>query len=92
MRTAFIAGAVTTVVVTIMAAACAAFVSWVTGVPFNAALIAFAPGGLETMAAMAVMMHVDTTYVGSHHVIRLIFLSFLMPWVMGRVKREEKNG
>lgn len=91
MRTAFIAGGLTTLVVTVMAAACAAFVSRMTGVPFNAALIAFAPGGLETMAAMAVMMHVDTTYVGSHHVIRLIFLSFLMPWVMGRVRREEKR-
>lgn len=89
MRTAFVAGGVTTIVVTITAAAFAALVSWVTGVPFNAALIAFAPGGLETMAAMAVMMHVDTTYVGSHHVIRLILLSFLMPWALGRLKRGE---
>ncbi|MCA0256602.1 MAG: AbrB family transcriptional regulator [Proteobacteria bacterium] len=92
MRTAFIAGGVTTVVVTILSAASAALVSWVTGVPFNAALIAFAPGGLETMAAMAVMMHVDATYVGSHHVLRLIFLSFLMPWAMSRErKRQEGN-
>lgn len=88
MRTAFIAGGLTTVVVTAIAVACAVFVSHMTGVPFNAALIAFSPGGLETMAAMAVMMHVDTTYVGSHHVLRLIFLSFLMPWVLGR---EEKR-
>lgn len=87
MRTAFIAGGVTTVVVTILSAASAALVSWITGVPFNAALIAFAPGGLETMAAMAVMMHVDATYVGSHHVLRLIFLSFLMPWAMSRERK-----
>ncbi|MCX8996169.1 AbrB family transcriptional regulator [Rhizobiaceae bacterium BDR2-2] len=91
MRTAFIAGAITTVVVTIMAAACAALVSSVIGVPFNAALIAFAPGGLETMAAMAVIMHVDTTYVGSHHVLRLIFLSFLMPWAMSRLQRNGES-
>ncbi len=88
MRTAFIAGIVTTIVVTIMAAAFAALAAWGAGVPFNAALIAFAPGGLETMSAMAVMMHVDATYVGSHHVLRLIFLSFLMPWVMTRVRRQ----
>lgn len=89
MRNAFLAGGLTTVVVTILSAASAAFVSWATGVPFNAALIAFAPGGLETMAAMAVMMHVDATYVGSHHVLRLVFLSFLMPWAMSRMTARE---
>jgi hypothetical protein len=51
-------------------------------------MIAYSPGGLETMAAMAVMMHADTAYVGSHHVIRLLFLSVLMPLVMGKDARK----
>jgi uncharacterized membrane protein AbrB (regulator of aidB expression) len=54
-------------------------------------MIAFAPGGLETMAAMAVMMHADTAYVGSHHVLRLLFLSVLMPLVMGKDARRKPD-
>ncbi|MDG3575141.1 AbrB family transcriptional regulator [Rhizobium sp. YJ-22] len=82
MRRAFVAGAVTTLLVTLLAGLASWLVSWLTGVPLNAVLIAFAPGGLETMAAMAVMMHVDATYVGSHHVLRLLFLSVFMPLVV----------
>lgn len=82
MRKAFLAGGVVTVAVVLLASIVALLVSRLTGVPINAVMIAFAPGGLETMAAMAVMMHADTAYVGSHHVLRLLFLSVLMPWVL----------
>lgn len=84
VKTAIMAG----VVVTAIAGGIAVFVSWITGVPLNAVLIAFAPGGLETMAAMAVMMHVDATYVGAHHVLRLLFLSVFMPLLMRRKPAE----
>lgn len=82
------AGAVVTVAVVVLACSVAVLVSRLTGVPLNAVMIAFAPGGLETMAAMAVMMHADTAYVGSHHVLRLLFLSVLMPFVIGKQARE----
>lgn len=84
MRTAFVAGAVVTVVVVALAAVIAALVSWLTSVPVDAALIAFAPGGLETMAAMAVMLNAQPTYVGAHHILRLLILSALMPYVLRR--------
>ncbi|MDD1497360.1 AbrB family transcriptional regulator [Agrobacterium sp. CNPSo 3708] len=87
MRKAFLAGAVVTVAVVVLACSIAVLVSSLTGVPLNAVMIAFAPGGLETMAAMAVMMHADTAYVGSHHVLRLLFLSVLMPFVIGKQAR-----
>lgn len=82
MRKAFLAGGVVTIAVVLLASIVALLVSRLIGVPINAVMIAFAPGGLETMAAMAVMMHADTAYVGSHHVLRLLFLSVLMPWVL----------
>jgi membrane AbrB-like protein len=88
IRMAFVAGGVVTVVVTALAAAIAFAVSHITGVPLAAALIAFAPGGLETMAAMAVMLHADPTYVGAHHVLRLMVLSVLMPFVLGKDARK----
>ncbi|WP_313616061.1 AbrB family transcriptional regulator [Agrobacterium sp.] len=89
LQRAFIAGAVLTVVVVAIAGAIALAISNLTGVPLNAVMIAFAPGGLETMAAMAIMMHADATYVGSHHILRLLFLSFLMPAVLKRTTRLE---
>lgn len=82
MRKAFLAGGVVTVAVVLLASIAAVLISRLIGVPLNAVMIAFAPGGLETMAAMAVMMHADAAYVGSHHVLRLLFLSVLMPWVL----------
>ena len=82
MRKAFLAGGVVTVAVVVLASIVAVVISRLIGVPLNAVMIAFAPGGLETMAAMAVMMHADAAYVGSHHVLRLLFLSVLMPWVL----------
>ncbi|MFB9950233.1 AbrB family transcriptional regulator [Rhizobium puerariae] len=88
LRLAFVAGGVVTVVVTVLAAAIAGGVSHLTGVPLDAALIAFAPGGLETMSAMAVMLQADPTYVGAHHVLRLMFLSALMPLVLGKEARQ----
>ncbi|WJR68035.1 AbrB family transcriptional regulator [Neorhizobium sp. CSC1952] len=88
LRTAFVAGGVVTIVVTVLAAAIAGSVSYLTGVPLDAALIAFAPGGLETMSAMAVMLHADPTYVGAHHVLRLLFLSVLMPLMLGKDARQ----
>ncbi|MCV6546465.1 MAG: AbrB family transcriptional regulator [Cohaesibacter sp.] len=50
--------------------------------PLAQLLIAFAPGGLEAMAAMAVIMDVDTTFVAAQHVFRLFFLSFLAPMML----------
>ncbi|KQQ56516.1 ammonia monooxygenase [Rhizobium sp. Leaf311] len=91
MRKAFVAGGVVTIAVMLLASIIAVLVSKLTGVPMNAVMIAFSPGGLETMAAMAVMMHADTAYVGSHHVLRLLFLSVLMPLVMGRDARRKQD-
>ncbi len=88
VRKGFVAGFVVTIAVMVIAGSIAWMISHVTGVPLNAVMIAYSPGGLETMAAMAVMMHADTAYVGSHHVIRLLFLSVLMPLVMGKDARK----
>ncbi|NTJ41146.1 AbrB family transcriptional regulator [Agrobacterium larrymoorei] len=90
MKKAFLAGGVVTVAVMLVASLIAALVSRITGVPLNAVMIAFSPGGLETMAAMAVIMHADTAYVGAHHVLRLLFLAVLMPFVLGKDARNTR--
>ena len=58
----------------------AAFIaSWFVDVPITQILIAFAPGGLESMAALAILLNVEPSFVAAHHVMRLLLLTFLVP-------------
>ncbi|HEX2136305.1 MAG TPA: AbrB family transcriptional regulator, partial [Microvirga sp.] len=45
-------------------------------VGFADALVAFAPGGLEAMMVLALVLGLDPLYVGVHHLVRLIVLGF----------------
>ncbi|MBC6437870.1 MAG: AbrB family transcriptional regulator [Rhodobacteraceae bacterium] len=49
------------------------------GLPMVDLLIAFAPGGLETMAAISILLGADPAFVALHHVFRLVFLAVLVP-------------
>ena len=52
--------------------------------PFTQVWIAFAPGGLEAMAAMAIALGFDPAYVGTHHILRFIGLALVVPiWMRG---------
>jgi len=46
---------------------------------------------LEAMAAMAVIMDVDTTFVAAQHVFRLFFLSFFAPMVLAFDDKMERK-
>ena len=61
---------------------------WITGMDLIAILIAFAPGGLETMAAMSVILGIDPTFVASHHVARLLMLTAIVPIFLMRGRRD----
>jgi len=50
-------------------------------------LIAFAPGGLETMAAMSVILGIDPTFVATHHIARLLMLTVIVPVFVIRSQR-----
>jgi uncharacterized membrane protein AbrB (regulator of aidB expression) len=56
----------------------------ITGMDVVAVMIAFAPGGLETMAAMSVILGIDPTFVASHHVARLLMLTVIVPFLVLR--------
>ncbi|WP_420407118.1 AbrB family transcriptional regulator [Hoeflea sp.] len=73
------AGVMVTVVSVVLAGGFAALAAYLTGMDFLAVLIAFAPGGLETMAAMSVLLDLDPTFVASHHVARLLMLTVIVP-------------
>ena len=54
----------------------------ITGLNLVDCIIAFAPGGLETMIAMGTLVNADPSYVAIHHISRIFFLSFLVPFLI----------
>jgi uncharacterized protein len=65
-----------------VAALCAVPAAWAAGVSYGAAFVAFAPGGIEAMAMMAVVLGFDPLYVGAHHLVRFAAVGFCLPLVV----------
>jgi len=66
----------------------AALASWLAGVGFADALVAFAPGGLEAMMVLAFVLGLDPLYVGVHHLARFLGIGFVVPFVVAWLQRE----
>ena len=86
LRNSVVAGLWLTVVnvATTLLAVSAAFV--LMGVPPAVLIAAYAPGGVEAMAAIAVTLGLDPAYVAAHHVMRLLILSLLLPIWVARIR------
>lgn len=54
-------------------------------------LIAFAPGGVEVMSAMAVQIGLEPAFVAAHHVFRLLILTLLIPFFAGQALRTNRE-
>lgn len=81
------AGIVTTLVACAVASVGAVVASWIIGLPAAALLLAFAPGGVEVMAAIAVETGLEPALVAAHHVFRLLVLTVLVPVMIARARR-----
>jgi membrane AbrB-like protein len=84
---ALLAGVVSTLIACAVAAAGAWLAAGVVGLPAAALLLAFAPGGVEVMAAIAVETGLEPAFVAAHHVFRLIILTVLVPVLLARLRR-----
>jgi len=78
------AGLVTTLIACVVAAIGAIVASRITGLSPAALLLAFAPGGVEVMAALAVETGLEPALVAAHHVFRLLLLGLLIPVLVMR--------
>ena len=69
-------GAAASVVLALaISAIVAALGAWLLGLPFGQLWLAYAPGGVEAMAAMALALSLDPAFVGAHHVLRILGLN-----------------
>jgi len=79
---AFLAGVAATLIACAVAAIGAALAARIVDIPPGALLLAFAPGGVEVMAALAVESGLEPAFVAAHHVFRLLLLSALLPMLL----------
>ena len=86
LKTSFFSGFTLTLVGAMFCLFFAFLTSKITDIELVDTIIAFAPGGLETMIAMGSIVNADPTYVATHHVIRIIFLTFFVPFLIYKNK------
>ncbi len=69
-----------------LAAAFAFALEYFTGLPFAGLWLAFAPGGLAEMTLISLAMGIDTAFVSTHHLVRMMFLVFAGPMVFALIR------
>jgi len=58
-----------------------------TGIGFEPLWLAFSPGGLAEMTLISLAMGIDTAFVSTHHLLRMIFMVTAAPLVFAWLKR-----
>ncbi|MGO4525011.1 AbrB family transcriptional regulator [Microvirga sp. 2MCAF35] len=71
----------------VVAALFASVAAWLAGVSFANGLVAFAPGGLEAMTVLALILGLDPLYVGIHHLVRFLGIGLILPFLIGWLQR-----
>ena len=51
-------------------------------VRFSDVVVAFAPGAMDAMLALALTLHIDPIFVGAHHLARFVFVSLATPGIV----------
>ena len=53
-----------------------------THVRFSDTIVAFAPGAMDAMMALALTLHIDPIFVGAHHLSRFVFVTIATPGIV----------
>ncbi|WP_295855269.1 AbrB family transcriptional regulator [Tardiphaga sp.] len=53
-----------------------------TTVRISDVVVAFAPGAMDAMLALALTLHIDPVFVGAHHLSRFIYVSIVTPGIV----------
>jgi membrane AbrB-like protein len=57
-------------------------VALATQVKFSDVVVAFAPGAMDAMLALALTLHIDPIFVGAHHLSRFVFVTIATPGIV----------
>jgi hypothetical protein len=59
-----------------------AVIALTTHVRFSDVIVAFAPGAMDAMLALALTLHIDPIFVGAHHLSRFAFVTIATPGIV----------
>ena len=62
-----------------------------TQVKFADIVVAFAPGAMDAMLALALTLHIDPIFVGAHHLSRFVFVSITIPGIVHLFGRPQED-
>ncbi|MDX2423075.1 MAG: AbrB family transcriptional regulator [Amphritea sp.] len=67
----------------------AAILHYVAAIPWTQAMLAYAPGGMEVMIAIAMNQDVDALFVATHQLFRMLIMSMTIPLLMILIRRKD---
>jgi membrane AbrB-like protein len=59
-----------------------AVIALTTQVRLSDVIVAFAPGAMDSMLALALTLHIDPIFVGAHHLSRFVFVTIATPGIV----------
>jgi membrane AbrB-like protein len=62
-----------------------------THVRFADVVVAFAPGAMDAMLALALTLHIDPIFVGAHHLSRFVFVTIATPGIVHLFGRPQED-
>jgi membrane AbrB-like protein len=62
-----------------------------THVRFGDIIVAFAPGAMDAMLALALTLHIDPIFVGAHHLSRFVFVTIAAPGIVHLFGRPQED-
>src|SRR6201996_5434948 len=62
-----------------------------THVRFADIVVAFAPGAMDAMLALALTLHIDPIFVGAHHLARFVFVTIATPGIVHLFGRPQED-
>jgi uncharacterized protein len=68
-----------------------AVIALTTAVRFADILVAFAPGAMDAMLALALTLHIDPIFVGAHHLSRFVFVTIATPGIVHLFGRPQED-
>jgi len=75
----------------VISAVFVAIVAFTTPVRFADIVVAYAPGAMDAMLALALTLHIDPIFVGAHHLSRFIFVTITMPGIVHLFGRPQED-
>jgi hypothetical protein len=70
------------VIAILISAIFVAVIAFTTHVRLSDVVVAFAPGAMDAMLALALTLHIDPIFVGAHHLSRFVFVTVSTPGII----------